>query len=49
MKIKSIKKVELAEPKQYYDVIEAPSEFRMLNRIMNKLFSNVNGGNSNGL
>ena len=23
MKIKSIKKVELAEPKQYYDVIEA--------------------------
>ena len=33
----------------YYDVIQAPIEFRMLNRIINKMFSNINGGSSNGL
>ena len=33
----------------YFDVIEAPIEFRILNRVMNRVFSNVNGGSSNGL
>ena len=33
----------------YYDVIVAPVEFRMLNRVVNKVFSYLNGGNSNGL
>ena len=33
----------------YYDVVVAPIEFRMLNRVINKVFSYLNGGNSNGL
>ena len=33
----------------YFDVVEAPIEFRTLNRVMNRVFVNVNGGNSNGL